>query len=48
MLENSDSGENIHLAKQATTTMALVIISNDMTARLSYGSTMELLHIATL
>ena len=40
MLSISDSGVNIYLAKQATTKMAPVIISNEMTARLQDGSTM--------
>ena len=44
----TDSCENIHLAKKATTKMALVIISSDITERLPYGSTMELPHILTL
>ena len=41
-------GTNIHLAKQATTTMAPVIMSNDMIVRLPDGSTMDSSHIATL
>ena len=48
MLEISDSGANIHLAKQSTKTMAPVIISNDTTARLPNGSKIESSHIATL
>ena len=44
----ADSGANIYLAKQSTTTIYPIIISNYMTARLPYGSTMELSHIATL
>ena len=48
MLETTDSGENIHLSKQATTKMAPVITSNKMTARLPDGSTIESSHIATL
>ena len=40
-LEIADSGANIHLEKQATRTMASVIISNDMTERLPDGSTMD-------
>ena len=36
-----DSGVNIYLAKQATTKTAPVIISDDMTSRLSDGRTME-------
>ena len=37
MLAIADSGANIHLEKQATTTMAPIIMSNKMTARLPYG-----------
>ena len=48
MLEISDSGANIQLAKQATTTMAPVIMSNETIERLSDGSTMDSSHIATL
>ena len=48
MLEISDSGENIHLARQSTPTMAPVIMDNEMKERLPDGSTMELTHIATL
>ena len=48
MLALADSGENIHLTKQATTTMVPVIISNDMTERLVYGSTLDQSHIATI
>ena len=48
MLEISYSGANIHLAKQATTTMAPVIIPNEMKARIPDGSIMESSHIATL
>ena len=44
----SESGANIHLEKQATTTMAPIIISNYMTTRLIDGSTMESSHIVTL
>ena len=40
MLSIADSGANIHLAKKATTTMAPVIMSNEMTAILLDGSTM--------
>ena len=36
-LEISDSGTNIHISKQATSTMAPYIIKNDMKARLTYG-----------
>ena len=48
MLAISDSGANIHLEKQATPTMAPVIMENDMKARLPYGITMESTHIAAL
>ena len=48
MLSIAESGTNIHLAKQPTTTMVPVIISNYMTTRLPYESTMDSLHIATL
>ena len=48
MLAISDSGANIHLSKQTTTKMAPVIMSNKMTARLPYGSTMDSSHIETL
>ena len=41
MLDIVDSGTNIYPVKQATTTMAPVIIPNEMTARLTDGSTME-------
>ena len=44
----ADSGANIHLAKQATTTMSPVIISNNTIARMPDGITMESLHIVTL
>ena len=47
-LEVADSGANLHLAKQATTTMAPVIISNEIPARLPHESTMESSQIATL
>ena len=46
-LANADSVANIHLEKQATTTMDPVIISNNMTERLPDGSTMDSSHIAT-
>ena len=44
----ADPGANINLAKQATTTMAPVITSNEITSRLPDGSTMEYSHIVTL
>ena len=43
-----DSGVNIHLAKQSTTTMDPVIISNDITERLPNGVTIDSSLIATL
>ena len=48
MLEISYPGANIHLAKQATTTMSPVIISNEMTVRLPDSSTKESSQISTL
>ena len=48
MLEITKLGEIIHLEKQATPTMAPVIMSNYMTTRLPDERTMESLHIATL
>ena len=48
MLEITDSGANIHLARQATPTMAPVIMDNEMKSRLQYGGTMDSTHIATL
>ena len=48
MLAMANSGVNIHLAKQATSTMASVIISNYIKSRLIDGSTMESSHISTL
>ena len=48
LLAITDSGANIRLAIQSTTTMAPVIISNDMTAILVDGSTMYSSHILTL
>ena len=48
MLENVDSGANINLAKQTNPTMASVIISNDMKARLPDRSTIESSHVVTL
>ena len=40
-LEISESSANIHLANESTPTMAPVIISMDMTARITNGNTME-------
>ena len=48
MLAITDSGTNIHLARQATLTMSPVIMENEMKARLPGGITMESTHIATL
>ena len=48
MLAISDSGANIHLARQATPKMAPVMMENETKARLPDGSTMEYTHIATL
>ena len=48
MLAIAESGANLHPEKQATTTMAPVIMPNEMTERPPYGSTMEYSHIATL
>ena len=48
MLAIADSGENIHPARQATPTIALVIMNNEMKSRLPDGRTMESTHIATL
>ena len=48
MLKIAYSGANIHLTKQATTSMAPVIMSNEMTERPPNGITMESSHIATL
>ena len=48
MLAITNSGANIHLARQATPTMAPVIMENETKARLPDGSTMESTHIATL
>ena len=41
MLEISDYGANIHLSRQATPTMAPVIVDNEIKSRLPDGSTME-------
>ena len=48
MLQIAYSGENIHLVKQSTTTMATIIMSNEMTSRIPYGIAMESSHISTL
>ena len=48
MLVITDSGTNVHLSKQATTTMVPVIIPSYITSMLTDSITMELSHIATL
>ena len=48
MPETAESGANTHRTKQDTPTMSPVIMENYMKARLTDGSTMESLHIATL
>ena len=48
MLSITYSGANIHLAQKATPTTAPVIMENKMKARITYGSTMDYTHIATL
>ena len=48
MLAIAGSGANIHLARQATSTMDPLVIDNEIKARLPDGSTMESTHIATL
>ena len=48
MLAIADSGANINLARQTTSTMAPVIIKNAMKSILPDGSTMESTNIATL
>ena len=48
MLTIADLVTNIHLAKQATPTMAPIFVENDMKARLAYRSTMEPTHIEKL
>ena len=45
MLAITDSGANIHLTRQATPTMDPVIMDNDMKARQTDVSNMELTHI---
>ena len=44
----SDSGADIHLSKQSTTTMSPFIMSNYMVENLPDGSTMEFSHTETL
>ena len=44
----ADSGASTHLAKQDTTTMAPVIMSNEMKSILPDGITIEYSHITTL
>ena len=48
MLEIKDSGVNIHIERQATPTMAPVIMYNESKTRLTDGSTMDLTPIKTL
>ena len=48
MLAISDSGANIHLARQATHTMASVIMDAKIKSRIPDIITMDLTHIATL
>ena len=43
----TESGANIHIANQATPTMAPVIISKDMTERIPDRITIELSYVAT-
>ena len=47
MLNFADSGANMNLARQATPTMATLIMENEMKARLPDGIIMESTHIAT-
>ena len=48
MLEIADSGANIHILRQATPTMAPLIMGNEMKERIPDRSTTESTHIATL
>ena len=48
MLEIVYLGANIYLERQATPTTYPVMMENEMKERISYGSTIELTHIATL
>ena len=48
MLAIADSGENIHLARQATPTTTPVIMENEMKAGLPDEITMESTHIETI
>ena len=47
-LEIAYLGTSIHLANQPTPTMAQVILSKEIKARIPDGSTMESSHVATL
>ena len=47
ILAIANSGVNTHIENEATPTMAPVIMSNAMTTRLPYGSTMESSHVVT-
>ena len=44
----TESGPNIHISKKVTTKTTPVIMSNNITERIPYGSTMELSHIAKI
>ena len=48
MLEITESGANIHLARKDTPTIAPVIMENDTEARLPDGFTTEFTHVATI
>ena len=47
MLEIADSDANIHLARQATPTVAPILMDNEIKAKLPDGSTMESTHRVT-
>ena len=47
-LNIADSGVNIHISNESTPPMSPVIMSNNMTSIISYGSTIESSHEATL
>ena len=48
MLVITDSGANIHLARQSNPTIDPVIMENEMKSILSHGSTIDSTNIATL
>ena len=48
ILSITDYGANIHLVRQSISTMAPLIMDNEMKVRLSDGSTIDSTHIATL